>query len=201
MRNERTGELRQVSVNATVVKASDGSFNGVVLAVQDVHNAVEAERELARQARLDPLTQILNRRGLSDAVDRWSDTRGIPPQAVLVCDINHFKTLNDTYGHAAGDSALRILARVLSECATEHRIAARLGGDEFVVVGWDHLEGLESEIHHALSSEFSALPISEVSVSCGLTLNKSGVALEQLMNQADQLMYERRANKRGLRVA
>jgi diguanylate cyclase (GGDEF) domain len=84
------------------------------------------------QAHTDPLTGLLNRRSLENAV-RDLATEGVP-YAVAYGDLDHFKVLNDTYGHEAGDQALRLFSRVLRDSLRPNEIAARYGGEEFVIV-------------------------------------------------------------------
>lgn len=199
LRNEKTGELRQVSVNARCVHDKDGTFAGVAMAVHDVHEAVESQHELARQANRDHLTQLLNRRGLYTAVAAGVDEHGSLPETVMVCDISHFKQLNDTFGHATGDEALRVVARVLLDAAGAGTVVARLGGDEFVVVGWDAMSGLEDRIHGLLEAHAADVLPTGISISCGTTHNRDGrQGLEALMGEADSRMYAGRTRQRAV---
>lgn len=84
------------------------------------------------QAHTDPLTGLLNRRSLENAV-RDLSIEGVP-YALAYGDLDHFKVLNDTYGHEAGDQALRLFSRVLRDSLRPNEIAARYGGEEFVIV-------------------------------------------------------------------
>ncbi|MCX4754287.1 GGDEF domain-containing protein [Kitasatospora purpeofusca] len=98
------------------------------LAGWGTHAAV-LRRRLDR-ARRDPLTGLLTREGFTTAAARLLHR---PDTGVLVLDLDQFKQINDTHGHAAGDAVLADAARVLTEWAGEHGITARLGGDEFAV--------------------------------------------------------------------
>jgi diguanylate cyclase (GGDEF)-like protein len=84
------------------------------------------------QAQTDPLTGLLNRRSVENAVRDLRD-EGVP-YALAYGDLDHFKSLNDTHGHDAGDQALRLFARVLGDSLRPGDIAARYGGEEFVIV-------------------------------------------------------------------
>lgn len=196
LRNEVTGELRQVSVNARTITARDGSFAGVAMAVHDVSDAVAAERELERQAHLDPLTQAYNRRGLQKEVAAGSAARRRGPDTVLVCDVDRFKALNDTFGHAAGDDVLRHVAHALTAFTAGRGVVARLGGDEFAVVAWDGLPDPQAELVARLEpGRGPGLP--PVSVSCGTAVDLTGTAtLEALLGRADDLMYAGRIARR-----
>jgi len=92
--------------------------------------------ELDQQASTDPLTGLANRRGFAPALaQEWERHRRLgSPLAVLVIDIDFFKQINDTHGHAAGDAALRHLGQVLRQHLRPYDLSARLGGEEFCVV-------------------------------------------------------------------
>jgi len=91
-----------------------------------------ATREARRQAVTDPLTGLLNRRSLDDVARRL--LREGVPFSVGICDLDHFKDVNDTYGHDVGDTALRLFADSLRCVVRQGDVVARLGGEEFVVI-------------------------------------------------------------------
>ncbi|MCL3862758.1 GGDEF domain-containing protein [Actinotalea sp. K2] len=91
-------------------------------------------RGLGERARRDTVTGLLNRRAFDDELDRlWADPEATP-LAVLFCDLDHFKAVNDTYGHAAGDDVLRAFAEVLLAHVGPRDVVARTGGEEFGVL-------------------------------------------------------------------
>jgi diguanylate cyclase (GGDEF)-like protein len=96
-----------------------------------------AHQELAQLASTDSLTQLLNRRAFSENVEkllRRSDRRSEQAtNALLVIDVDHFKTVNDCYGHDAGDEALKLIARTIRNSLSATDLAGRLGGEEFAV--------------------------------------------------------------------
>jgi diguanylate cyclase (GGDEF)-like protein len=142
------------------------TFAGVVVHVlQDRRNALVDE--LRRSAASDPLTGLLNRRGLEAAFDRDLERAqriGLP-LAVVVLDLDHFKLLNDSFGHAAGDDALAALGAVLRREARGGDAVARIGGEEFAVVLMDadidgalnYVERVAAGAPHALSAGVVAL--------------------------------------------
>jgi diguanylate cyclase (GGDEF)-like protein len=93
-------------------------------------------REARHQAMHDPLTGLPNRRALIDAIAAAMNAPSVAPQshALLLIDLNGFKTINDRFGHPVGDQLLQTIARRLSAAGDGHSIAARLGGDEFAVL-------------------------------------------------------------------
>ncbi len=90
--------------------------------------------ELRNLAAHDPLTQLLNRRGLMDVLDAYFRSRTAGPGYLLIVDIDHFKRINDTHGHKAGDRVLSHVAAVLKATARQGDLVCRLGGEEFVVI-------------------------------------------------------------------
>jgi diguanylate cyclase (GGDEF)-like protein len=152
------------------------------------------ENELART---DPLTGLPNRR----AVEEWAERAMAQSRSrhmsftVLAIDVDHFKHINDRYGHKAGDVALRALAQALTAAVRKEDLVARLGGEEFVVLLWN--ESLE----HALITAERIRQIVEslniyvddqvinVTVSSGVALFEASDTLETLLRRADRALY------------
>ncbi len=104
--------------------------------LQDLAAMVERELELTQMATVDELTEIPNRRGfrlLADNTLKLCHRQGLPATLVFL-DLNRFKQINDEFGHAEGDRALRVFARGIDEVARESDIIARFGGDEFAIL-------------------------------------------------------------------
>jgi diguanylate cyclase (GGDEF)-like protein len=120
---------------------------------------------------------------------------------VLFCDIDHFKTINDTYGHAAGDTVLREVAtRLQGHFRTEDTVG-RLGGDEFAVIcenGSAFTEVLLGRVHDALATPYSIDgELVAVTVSIGLASPQRGESSAQLLERADSTMYQAKAAQRS----
>src|SRR5690606_26236655 len=98
--------------------------------------AVDVMDELKLESHTDPLSGLLNRRGLEEGAAEMmrSARRRRLPLAVVVCDLDHFKAINDTYGHACGDSVIAAFAACLRGCVGPDNLVARLGGEEFAVL-------------------------------------------------------------------
>ena len=90
--------------------------------------------DLRSMAARDPLTQLLNRRGLSEALQQHFNSRQATPAYLLLVDIDHFKRINDTYGHQTGDAVLCQVAEVLRATVRRGDLAGRIGGEEFVAI-------------------------------------------------------------------
>ena len=163
------------------------------------------ETDVAKQrAETDPLTELPNRRAFDRALARAS--RG--PLALLALDLDDFKQVNDTLGHAAGDAALRHLARVLREGLRDGDLASRVGGDEFFVLlpGGDLRLGLE--VAERLRAQVEARPFlaegTELrpTLSCGVAAFPDPVAsADNLVKMADAALYQAKGAGRNCVVA
>jgi diguanylate cyclase (GGDEF)-like protein len=150
-------------------------------------HAVEAWREAHELATLDPLTELMNRRGLERAAAHLLHRarRTGEPLTLVVVDVNDFKGLNDRHGYAAGDAALRDLARRLRAEAGPRDVVARLGGDEFVLV-WPGLDAEAARLRAAGLETVATRAAPEVSgVSVGLAVLAPGDDLAALIARAD----------------
>jgi diguanylate cyclase (GGDEF)-like protein/PAS domain S-box-containing protein len=133
---DRNGNARGVSGTASPVQDASGGTIGAVLVFKDVTSFQEAQRQLTHSANHDALTGLPNRSALARALSEASRAAGLGQRTSALCfiDLDRFKPVNDTAGHAAGDQLLQIVARVIRASCGAHDFAARLGGDEFVVL-------------------------------------------------------------------
>jgi diguanylate cyclase (GGDEF)-like protein len=121
------------------------------------------------------LTQILNRRSFQEhAQKRLADMRRYP-MAVLACDIDHFKRINDTWGHERGDMVLQLVSSTLQNNVREHDLVARFGGEEFVLLLADITLGdaelIAQRIQRDLGSKNTVLPTGpKLTMSFGISL-------------------------------
>jgi diguanylate cyclase (GGDEF)-like protein len=157
--------------------------------------------ELAALARTDPLTGLLNRRGLTEALDRETARarRTGATVSLVLLDLDRFKGLNDTLGHAAGDAALVAVANVLRRGLRAGDVAGRWGGDEFGIVfvdlpaetAYDVVDRLRSTMTHPSSGLNRGR---RVSFSAGVAaLDGSDANAGELMSRADFALYEAKA--------
>lgn len=166
---------------------------GILLIVAYLLLALETEM---KDARYDYLTNLSNRRQFMRVFDaeRNRSARTGKPYSILYLDINHFKTLNDTLGHAAGDEALRVVARVLQANSRRMDVPARLGGDEFAVLLPDTPETdccvIAERIHRAMIAEIEKQPW-RIGVSIGITTTyDTEKTADEILHAADQAMYQ-----------
>ena len=172
------------------------------LLVWQVASASEAalRDELLTLARTDPLTGLLNRRGLGEVLDRETARarRTGEPLSLVIIDLDRFKGLNDTYGHVAGDTALRAVADLLSEGMRTSDVAGRWGGDEFALVFPGLTASKAHEVVDRLRATFthpSHRPVPwRVSFSAGVAdLAGAAADTETLMARADTALYVAKA--------
>jgi diguanylate cyclase (GGDEF)-like protein len=159
----------------------------------------DAERALRKSAFLDPLTGLANRLLMMDRfeVAMRHARRSRKQFAVLMLDLNKFKAINDTYGHAAGDKVLVTVAQRLVSIVRESDTVSRLGGDEFVLIVESITERAQLEAlgHKLVEVVSQALTLdSGVSVSVGVSVGlawypKDGDNLRDILDVADQAMY------------
>jgi len=141
----------------------------------------------------DPMTGLFNRRGLALQIATLRQTR--QPFAALALDLDHFKRVNDTYGHAAGDQVLIALAAILKTCVRAEDAPCRVGGEEFLVLMPDASRGtaeIVAERIRAATTASHLMPqtVGHITVSIGIALWPSDDAdIDKVMAKADEALY------------
>jgi diguanylate cyclase (GGDEF)-like protein len=180
----------------------------VLMSAQSARNREEQARELhalavrlEAEATRDGLTDCLNRRGFDVAIDA-EVSRAIRygrPVSLLLMDVDHLKTLNDTRGHAGGDAALQQVAAALNRAGRPNDIAARFGGDEFALLvpetGIAGALQLAERIHAALRAATETMG---VTISIGAaTISSEITTVDELLRAADSALYTAKRTGRG----
>jgi len=200
------GDGSLVPVEGVFLNLSDDpSVRGIVLTIRDVGERKQLEERLHRRAFYDSLTDLPNRELFEDRVAHAisSALRESLPIAVLFVDLDDFKTVNDSLGHAAGDELLRQTARRLHACTRSSDTAARLGGDEFAILVESigkraDVDAVAARIHSALDEPFSIQGVELfVHASIGIASNADGTGCEELLRNADMAMYAAKAAGKG----
>lgn len=163
----------------------------------------DALRNLAAR---DPLTQLLNRRGLSEALQMYFNSRKAVPAYLLLVDIDHFKRINDTHGHQIGDAVLRHVAEVLRGAVRRGDLAGRIGGEEFLIVCLDSdIQGvrlLAERLRSAVERQAVQIAGGAHPLHCTVTMGVSNPfadahAFEGAMQEADAALYRGKAAGRN----
>jgi diguanylate cyclase (GGDEF)-like protein/PAS domain S-box-containing protein len=207
----KDGSIYPKTITITAVYDNKGNLTHYVAVFRDISSHKKSEQEIHQLAFYDPLTELPNRRLLMDRLQQAlaASARNVRYGALLFLDLDHFKTVNDTRGHATGDQLLIEAARRLQTFVREGDSVARLGGDEFVVL----LEGLGSEANEAASqTELVAEKILRelgkpyvlddfechltVSIGISLFLDHEESA-ESLLQHADVAMYQAKSAGRN----
>jgi len=208
-RRYRRGDGGEVwcSLRTVLVRDDGGAPSHFVAQVEDVTERRRAAEALAQLADQDPLTGIHNRRAFQTELERFVE-RG-ETGAVVVFDLDHFKDINDTLGHGAGDEIVARVARLLGRRLRKTDVLARLGGDEFaaILVGVDRAEALRvtEELLRVVRDQSVLVdpghPIG-LTASAGMVLFEEDCALsaEELIVSADIAMYDAKGGGRD-RVA
>jgi len=157
--------------------------------VRDALSALRIERNL------DPLTNLLNRRAFREAAEALlHDGPGLGPWTLLIGDIDHFKRVNDTWGHARGDYVLQSVAKALTQQVRTSDLVARFGGEEFVLLLRTDLASAESiaqRIRTQLSDDRNLLPEGErMTISFGIAPIADLSELSAALSHADGLLYQ-----------
>ena len=210
---KRSGQQHvRYALGATPILGSDGKCRGALVSFHDV-TALEMKKEqmskmlvelsasrdevqrknrdLQVLASTDPLTNCLNRRSFFDRFRAlWEKTSGV--LSTLMVDIDHFKSINDKYGHATGDVVLQATGKMLLEVAGSQALVGRYGGEEFaIVVGSCDLNAAYSLADKIRLSFISMKPAGlDVTMSIGVSSREQGAMdCQHLIDQADQSLY------------
>lgn len=197
----RNGELAWTNTVLTALPDKDGSLRGYVVVSRDMTERKRLEDELRRLANTDPLTGAMNRRAgqsaLREMIESVADSSR--QTAVLMLDIDHFKTINDQYGHEAGDAALCALVTACRQVLGDDAKIVRWGGEEFLVILETHAEIDILAAAESLRAGTAALRVksgdTEFSMTISIGVTIEGSSAEQMVRNADIALY--RAKRKG----
>jgi len=168
-----------------------------------LHYIIELISFMRHQADTDPLTGLLNRRGLEAECDVFLNSDGSRPFAMIVLDIDYFKGINDRFGHAAGDAVLRKIASIVRNGVRNSDMCGRIGGEEFCIVMPDAnasiarlcAETIRSVIEQTCCTSWPNLP--PVTASFGISEYRDNEGYEALFRRADAALYEAKRTGRN----
>lgn len=208
------GSVTWLETNTRAVRSEDGAVAGVVSAIRDVSHRKSVEHRLQAAADTDALTGLANRRpfvAMLDAAIGRADAglaagRG---SVVALLDVDHFKGVNDRYGHAAGDAALVALAQLCRRELRGSDTIARLGGEEFGILlagsGMDEAAAVCERLRAAIAAQpvlAAGAPAFRITASFGLAEVTAGTSGDAVLNAADRALYAaKHAGRNRLKIA
>jgi len=198
------GSWRRALMSLRALKRASGEVSGAITCVLDITDKERARRELEHRATYDTLTRAYNRSSilalLEDELSREDGAR----TAVVYVDLDQFKPVNDTLGHAAGDELLVLVAERLQKVSRDSDVLGRLGGDEFLMVlrdvpGEDTAMQVAQRISAAVCGHFElAAGGAELRASIGVACGGNGrIGAEELVRLADTAMYRSKSEGRA----
>jgi diguanylate cyclase (GGDEF)-like protein/PAS domain S-box-containing protein len=192
----KAGELRQIELQS-VVEELEGSLRNIITLV-DVTDMMRTQQQLQILVNRDELTGLYSRRGLKK---RFSDGMRKKNACAYIFDLDHFKSVNDSYGHEAGDMLLRAMGQTMMRLTETNGCAARLGGEEFAIIrtwqGWDEAKEFGEALRLALEQTVVVDGARHISrtASIGIAMLPVSEALSEAMHLADH--FAREAKMRG----
>jgi len=193
----RDGATIWAQLSVSLVRDEHGNARNLVAQVQDITDRKRLDGELERLAARDDLTGLHNRRFFEQALDEQLRRvqRYRERAAVLVLDLDDFKSVNDTLGHHAGDQVLKHVGRVLSERLRSSDVLARLGGDEFAVLLPHADDESAGDVAAALQAELARQPAHieghdvVAASSIGVAVLAAEDSVDEALRRADRAMY------------
>jgi len=197
--------MRIVTTTRLPVKAANGKLKYLISVLHDITDIKRSEQRIEHMAHHDTLTDLPNRTAFNTCIDAMIETAALQGDsfAVLSIDLDRFKTVNDVFGHPAGDALLREVARRL-EAACQGAFLARIGGDEFIVITPagpqpDSAEALAERLNTAFENDIS---VGNHSTRVGLTIGigiypQDGANTATLVANADAALSRAKSEARG----
>ena len=195
----KAGELRQIELQSVVTEL-EGNFVNIVTLV-DVTDMMRTQHQLQMLVQRDELTGLYSRRGLKEM---FSDGMRKKTAGVYILDLDHFKSVNDSYGHEAGDVLLSAMGQTMTRLTETGGCAVRLGGEEFAIMrpwqGWEEAKEFGEVLRLALEQTVvvnGARPISRTA-SIGIAMLRASESLKDAMRLADDFAREAKARGRNM---
>ena len=203
----RNQQVVEVDAHVVTVHGKNGVTFGAVVILHDASSQITLEQRiqsLHERATRDPLTQVANRAEFDRffAMTVSDHMKRKLPCSLIICDIDHFKKVNDTFGHQAGDEVLVNFAALLRRNCRAGDLVARYGGEEFVMLCSDCDNSSATRKADEIRSELAELPLPalngrSVTASFGVTELQSGDTPETMLRRADRGLYQAKENGRN----
>jgi diguanylate cyclase len=196
--------LRSIAANilsATLdARARNNDLRQRLESTREETESLKAELERhRREALIDPLTDLFNRRAMDAHLEELMATEAGDAVSVLMMDIDHFKRINDTYGHAVGDVVIRNVAEIIRKCIRGDDIAVRYGGEEFIVLLPSTLLDVAVRVAESIRSRIESLrlvrrhdnfSLAPFTISLGVATRRHEDTPASLIQRADEALYQ-----------
>ncbi len=202
-----SGAARAVHVHVSPVIGETPGIHGAVVVVRDLsdENDLVAQIEsLHLESTRDPLTGLTNRGFFDGALEELTaiSASGGPTYSLIICDIDYFKRVNDTYGHPAGDDALRSFSSLLESYSREGDMVARYGGEEFVLLAPNCDNATAAKRAEAIrqacqKNQLASIGDEAITASFGVTEYQAGDTAETVLARADRALLKAKDNGRN----
>lgn len=198
----KNGQLIHCEETVSPVRGRDGEITHFVSIIKDLSDRVYRERNLRQQATQDALTGLLNRRAGELQLESacFSAREESQPFCIIFADIDHFKSINDTWGHPAGDTVLQSVASHLRAGVRTTDSVVRWGGEEFVMILHRCELAAAMEQAERLRERMARTPqpeVGQVTLSMGVAEIQEGEALAELIARADKALYQAKSEGRN----
>jgi len=204
-----SGSSNNPTLSAKFIKSGANDFLNKPLSAEEFYCRVnqnielmESIEQIRETARKDYLTNLINRRYFYDLAERVLKEENEYPPVIAMIDIDHFKQINDTYGHLAGDEILQYISKTLVETLPKRSIPCRFGGEEFCVLFPNFNESDVIDAVETLRETIASTPYGmkknniNVTISVGITRNQNR-DLSKMLKTADDLLYRAKAGGRN----
>ena len=202
---------RIISETKSMVESSRTLKGYLDSTVSEISKLNQELKKMKQAAKTDMLTRLLNRRGFDHAMvkilqESRADNKVF---SVVMLDIDHFKKVNDTYGHLVGDNVLRALSKLLKDSIKGKDVAARFGGEEFILAlpqtPIDGAYKLAEQIRSSLEKmkwkiKDTGKSIGQISISLGIALYRDGEPVDDAIKRADDALYHAKSTGRNRTV-
>lgn len=194
----KDGDIYYLDQNILPIKDE----NNRVISYMAIGSDITAKKEVERLSEIDKLTGIYNRRKLDEYMESELNRakRYHKPLSFMILDIDHFKNINDTYGHLVGDSTLQTLAKILADNLRTSDFLGRYGGEEFLIICPETdsnqtallAEKLRSCVENTLFND-----IKNLTISIGVAEFEGEITVKELLARADRALYQAKHNGRN----
>ena len=196
----RDGSVHRYGITLSSTLDADGDLL-TICNTRNIDERMEKEMKLRQMSLYDHLTAVPNK-AFFDAMLERMQSNGQRPLTLLVCDMDRLKSINDMHGHASGDEALKVTAKLIQSSLRKVDFLARIGGDEFAVIlpstGQNEAEIIVGRIYDTFAEHNAQIDSLPVNISVGFsTVEETGNSLKKALNDADMDMYLRKSINRS----